>query len=647
LEQGGSSRGQAGWWQRVYPDECEVTTQGTQREQSYASEIWRREAKAFLRAYIEHVAGAGLADRVIAYQVMAGQSGEWTKWSSAGTQDCGDYSAPMRRHFRAFLRAKYAGDEPALKAAWNNRDVTFDTAEVPSQQAQLQTRHYSFRDPATEQQAIDYLGCLAALCSDLIVDFCRTIKESTANKALAGVFYGYTLFGPYNQGFFGERSKGAGFYGETGEGNSTAFSKIQRNGHLGFGRVVRSPYVDFVVSPVGYGFRGIGGDGPGAFLTESVRLHGKFCIVEDDARLHDAPERMWQAPLRYARARSLRESVFILRRNFGRALIHGQGIWRAPVADDRLYPVLRRINEVGALALNIDRTPAAEIAVLVDEESMLYETPRYNLSLASIPNQILQGISRLGAPSDFYLLDDFVDGKLRPYKLYIFLNAYRLDGERQARLAQALRRDGKVALWMYAPGYIKDAPSLENMKAVTGMNYAMGELPWPAFMHVVDFSHAITAGLSQDLFWNFNSALGPLFCLDDPDARTLCNVVFSQGSCVPGMGVRVFPEWVSIYCAIPNIPAPLLRGVARFAGVHIYNEQGDVLHASRNLLCVHTVSGGDRSFRLPQRAEVVFDLFNNRIVARNTAVFRVKLEPASTELYYTGDGDRVSRLRWS
>ncbi len=183
------------------------------------------------------------------------------------------------------------------------------------------------------------------------------------------------------------------------------------------------------------------------------------------------------------------------------------------------------------------------------------------------------------------------------------------------------------------------------MTEVTGFKFAMGELPWPTFMHIVDFDHPITAGLPQDLIWNFNSSLGPLFCLDDSDARTLCNIVFSQGSCVPGMGVKIFPEWTSIYCAMPYMPAPVLRGIARFSKVHMYSEKGDVLHASRQLLCVHTVAGGNRTFHLPRVVEEVYDLFNNISIAQNTNKFKAILSPASTELYYTGDTRSLSKLQ--
>ena len=92
----------------------------------------------------------------------------------------------------------------------------------------------------------------------------------------------------------------------------------------------------------------------------------------------------------------------------------------------------------------------------------------------------------------------------------------------------------------------------------------------------------------------------------------LGQVVFSQGNCKPGMGVKSFPQWTSIYVAAPNLPAPVLRGIAGFAGVHLYNRDGDVLYATRDLLSIHTVAGGDRTFRLPRQVEEVYDLFERR-----------------------------------
>jgi hypothetical protein len=171
------------------------------------------------------------------------------------------------------------------------------------------------------------------------------------------------------------------------------------------------------------------------------------------------------------------------------------------------------------------------------------------------------------------------------------------------------------------------------MTELTGIKYAIGERPWATMMHLTNYTHPITKGLPQDLSWGTNSKLAPIFYVDDPAATVLGQVVYSQGTCRPGMAVRAFPEWTSIYVAAPNLPAALLRNIARFAGAHIYSNEGDVIYATGELLGVHTVSGGRRRFQLPRVAGEVVDLFADRIVARHKAVFEVELPPASTALY--------------
>ena len=237
------------WWEQAYPQECEVTSEGKRNGQSFASRVWREQAKEFLKAYVAQFERIGLADHVFAFQVGTGHTGEWVKGESSMSGPCGDYSEPMRRHFRSWVQQKYQDNPSALQKAWADPKVTFLNAEVPSAEAQLQARRYTFRDPAQEQNVIDYYECLAELCSDCLIDFCRTVKEAAGGPKLAGAFYGYLMELAWNGGFFKERP-------------DSDYSTYQRSGHLGLGKVLRSPYVDFLVSPYGYGFRGIGGDGP-------------------------------------------------------------------------------------------------------------------------------------------------------------------------------------------------------------------------------------------------------------------------------------------------------------------------------------------------------------------------------------------------
>jgi len=624
--------GHGDWWEKEHPGECEVLSDGRRNGQSFASLVWREQAKEFLRAYARHFEKIGLSERVLSYQFGAGHTGEWVKGESSMYALCGDYSEPMRRHFRNWLRDRYANDLPAFRAAWNRPDADFDNALVPPAEAQLWAKKITFRDPAAEQSVVDYFRCLAELCADCLIDFCRTAKAATRGTKLAGAFYGYLMDLAWNGGFFKERP-------------DSDFSTYQRSGHLGLRRVLASPEVDFLVSPYSYGFRGIGGDAPSMLPAESVRLHGKICLVEDDTRTHiDAEDP------NYGRANSLPESVAILKRNFAQDLSHGQGVWWAswkmnPLKEPAFKSLLAGFQKLGSFALALNLAPSADIAVLVDDESFFYESCQYHLDIPLIFQQRLWGLPKMGAPFDVYLLQDFVEGRLKPYKLYIFLNAFRLDERRRAGVRQHIRQGKRVALWIYAPGYIQNDLSLRNIEDLTGFKMNSGEQPWGPLVHLTDFSHALTAGLSQDLTWGTNNKLSPLFHVEDAEAKILGQVVYSQGNCRAGFAVKTYPEWTSIYSAAPNIPAPVLRNIARFAGAHIYNEASDVLYATRELLAVHTLSGGRRTFKLPQPVEEVYDLFEFKTIARGVGEFRVTLPPVSTALYYTGPSDILSSLR--
>ena len=630
------------WWLKMYPEEVELTESDAleinriastvQPAQSYASVVWRNHAKALLREFVHQIDSMGMGERVIAWQTGHGYTGECFKWSAVG-QEIGDFSTPMALYFRSWLLARYEGDARALREAWADPNVSFETAKVPTRDQQLQTHHMTFRDPRSEGNVIDYYRAVADLNADLVIDFNRTVKEENGGRALTGAFYGYIFELTGNDSYWGV-------------GREARLSGLQRSGQLGFRKVIESPYVDFIATPYIYFQRGIGGECSPQQPVESTRIHGKMFILEDDTRTHLAlPEHG------YGRMTNLADSEAILKRNFAASLVRSLAIWWLgeqhhidPSREPAFGPLLAGFQRLGTWALQLDRAPSAEIAVLLDDESLYYETIYNDLSLPNITQQRVWGLPRIGAPFDCYLLDDFIDGKVPHAKLCIFLNAFRLDDERRKTLSAELKKEGRTALWIYAPGYLKDDMSVDYMEELTGIGFGKSEFPWGPLMHITDFEHPITEDLSEELFWGTNTPLGPIFHVDDPDARVLGEVVYSEGRCDPGLAVKSFPRWNSVYVAAPNVPAPVLRGVAKYAGVHLYSEDGDVLYANRQLIAVHTIRGGERTLRLPGKVEVVYDLFDRRIVAKNTDTVEVELPKRSTSLLFTGNRELIKDL---
>jgi hypothetical protein len=619
-----------------------VLSDGARWAQSFASTLWRAQVNDLLRAFIGHLKSVGLYDRVVAFQIGAGSSGEWIKDTSSMLRPTNDYSVPMRRHFQAWLRERYR-DDGALQAAWADATATLETAAVPSydEQAFTKTGH-SFRDPRRERKTIDYYECLAELCADDLASFARTVRQATGGEKLVGGFFGYVMELAWNMCFFANGTPMA----------DAEVSTIQRSGHLGLHRLLHSPDIDFLVSPYGYAFRGLGGDCLPMQPGESLRAHGKIYVMEEDTLMHNNYDPG-------GRNQAREHSVAVYQRNFAQAIAHGQavtwfevkGLEENPGLVDERNRWIERFQQLGTWALNLDRRPQAEVAVFIDDQSYLHESIQNNVDVPLIWRQRVVSLDRFGAPHDVYFLDDLLDGGLPPYKLYVFLNPFHLDDRRRAALKEALRRDGRVALWLYAPGFLNEdreaSLHVDNMGDLTGFTFGQGDSPWGPFMHVTNFTHPITRGLPQDWFWGTTNPIGPLFHLEDPAATTLGQVVYALGRCKPGFAVKSFNAedprraWSSVYVATPDLPAPVLRGIARYAGVHLYNDDGDVLYATPELLSVHTVSGGAREFRLPRKVEVVYDLFNERVIARGAASFHIELPPASTALFFTGSESLV------
>ena len=625
------------WWNTAYPDELEVLSDGARISQSYASKIWRSQVNDLLRAFIDYLREVDLYDRVVGFQIGAGSSGEWVK-DVAMSPTTGDYSAPMKRQFQEWLRARYH-TEAALRSAWADAAVSFATAAVPSHEEQVTTATgQSFRDPRRERKTIDFYECLADVSAEDMAEFAHTVRTATNGEKLVGGFFGYIMELAWNGCFFSNKGSIA----------EAEISAMQQSGHLGLHKVMHSPDMDFFVSPYGYAFRGLGGDCLPMQPGESLRHHGKLYLMEEDTLMHNNFDPG-------GRNNADRHAVAVYQRNFAQALTHGQGVTWFEVKGLEEHPALiaergrwmKRFQELGPWGLGLDRRPQAEVAVFLDDRSYYCESVQNNLDIPLIWRQRVVSLNRFGAPHDVYLLDDLLDGELPPYKLYVFLNPFCLEPKRRAALKEKLRRDGRVALWLYAPGYIdpdREVPlHVDNMADLTGIAFAQSDSAWSPFMHVTDFTHPITRGLPQDWFWGTTNPVGPTFHVEDPAAVALGQVVYALGRCKPGFAVKSFggddarASWSSVYLATPDLPAPVLRGIARWAGVHLYSEAGDVLYATPELLSVHTVAGGKRQFSLPREVEVVYDLFAEKVVARTSTTFSVELPPASTALYFTGD----------
>ncbi|MFZ2641189.1 MAG: hypothetical protein WA117_09355, partial [Verrucomicrobiia bacterium] len=192
-----------------------------------------------------------------------------------------------------------------------------------------------------------------------------------------------------------------------------------------------------------------------------------------------------------------------------------------------------------------------------------------------------------GAPWDFCLLSDIGDARLPDYKLYVFLNAFRVDAARREAILRKLKRNNATALFVYAPGYFDaEGVSLNNMRSLTGIHIAKDDAEG---VPQVTLDGDIVVGAK-------NLKVSPLFYADDPDAQVIGRLVGSQRA---GLVVKKMDGWKSVYSAAMALPPSLMRRIAREAGVHIWLESDDALYTDGQFLGVHAATDGAKRVLLP------------------------------------------------
>ena len=619
------------WWYDLHPEEMNTYDNGEKEGVCVASRIWRQEAgKAFVNL-ISHIRNAPYRDHFIGYQVTGGFN-EW--FNVYHNRPFSDYSRPMVDAFREWLRKRYEDDVSLLRDSWKKPDVDFQNATIPTRDERLRTDLNLFREPSISRHVSDYYEFYSDAVADALIYFCKLGKEATSAESIFGAFYGYLI--------------GAACW-------PTAFS---RWGHQALKKVLDSPYVDFLCAPYTYYRRGPGGfDGPQVPI-ESVKLHGKLWFTECDT---------WTflTDFEHARERgtipkSLEETLGVLKRDFSNALTRGVGLWWMDIMLEGgwydhpgIMDCIARMKRIADQSLNLDRSYQGGVAVIVDEHSAHYLKPGYELTYPLIYMQSLLHLSRIGTPYDLYLHDDLSNPSMPSYRLYVFLNTFYLTEEERRAIKSKVQRDGSTALWVYAPGFIgENGFSPENIYDLTGMRIAYKKVshfypspPHGAPLHVylTNFDHPITTGLPPNTVFGTDNSIGPYFYCIDPEAITLGNLLSPHCGVLPelpGFCVKEFDDWRSIFVGAPNIPSNVLRNIAKYAGVHIYSDDDDVVYANNNFLAIHTNHAGKRTIRLPRRCSV-YDVFEDRLVAEDVGEFVDDLPQYTTALYFIGDAEQL------
>jgi hypothetical protein len=605
------------------PTEVRETDMGTVKMTvpSFASQQWIADSGRALQRFIRH-AEAKYGDHIVGYHLISGGSEEWYYWG-AFENTFGDTSRPQLEAFRRHLAARgWAGAE---------------TATIPELADRLKAEYGVFRDPADPKAraVIEFLRSQSEVLVDCISRFAAMTREVIGPDKFIGVFYGY----------FVDLCR-----------HRTCW---HNSGHLAVTKFLADPNVDFNASPTSYKDRRMG-EGFSAFnsVTESHNRHGKLWWNENDILTHLSPA--LKDPL-FHHPRTPVETQHIQRREFGNVLCHGMGtwwfdMWGGYYADAAIMADIARMVEIGRKFVHCDRTPTAEIAVALDDDSVHFTECDNRLTVPLIPDQLAQ-LAHAGAPFSTFHVDDLpVAGG---HKFYIFPNLFHVSDERMTRILDVIRRPGVTSLFLYAPGIVGDSagapgsraagaalPDLARMERLTGIRLVADLSPAPLKVTV-----AGKAGLPKCQY-GIDQALAPVIYAADPKATVLGTIAGGRrGAPRGGLVRKKIGRATSIFSAAGAIPADVLRGLAKSAGVHIFTAGGEVVYANASFLAISALPGKPVTLGLPQSANPgkrraprpgkLYELFHNKELTVPAAGRKLPPSPDGTWTFF-----RAARRDW-
>ncbi|MCB5251947.1 MAG: beta-galactosidase [bacterium] len=593
---------------------------------SMASKAWREEVAADLRRLAAHVDNAPYADKVVGY-FLCGGSGEWN--------DYWDYSQPAQQGFAEWLSDKYGNNIQLLKEKWKSKDITFETIRLPSWNELCVADDGIFYTPERSRRIIDFMYYHHQVAADTVIDFAKAIKEETGNRKLVGLWNGY-IFLP-------------------GWWNGSAPYNIMANWRTKmFSKVLESPYIDFIAAPYSYQERHSGGFFVPQIPMDSIIFHGKMGIIEEDTRTHLTTSYKNRRNFEkhgdiFGKASDANETMAILKRNFAGIFTKpGSGLYYFGLTDEgnkwfdnaAILDAVKEFKEIAKAQSSKDKN-ISSIAVIVSNRSFLYQKIN-DLSRDFLLNQMYHNLTVVGAPFDVYLDTDLNDKRFPfdKYKIYIFLNNFYLpDGER-ALIKKKICTNNNTVVWIYASGYIDDENAqVRNISDLTGINISKYEGRLSRLKCVItNYMDKITEGMPTNIRFGSEQPLEPVFWVDDPTVKVLGELTSTTNEDgiytfrKPGLAIKRFANWISIWSGAPNLPSSLLRNIAQSAGVHIYSDSDDQVFASQRIFSLHARYDGMRTIKFPQKTSL-YDPFAKRYIARNIDVMKMFVKKGETLLW--------------
>lgn len=611
------------WWFRKNPDAYAVDSKGNRVGISYASEKWRQDVGVFYQALLAHVLAQPYAGHMYAVKISAGTTFEW-QYYGVTLSECADFGKDALTAFRKWLKEKYVTDE-ALAEAWGRKGVTFETAAVPSYDERKSTSYGTLLDGKSQRNVIDFETFMCDMTTDSILYLSKVVKEAIENKWIVGTYNGYLT------------------HGLTYEANGLANASISR--------ILASPYIDFLCSPICYDERLLGMSASYMMMVDSIITAGKLPIIECDSRTVYFDSKSTNPALlgEWGKTYTLKESIEALKRDFANMMIKGAGLWWYDMYggwfdDPEIYSMIKTAKAEWDKAVQKNVESNSRIAFIVGDDiatTLAYNFDgTYHYLYESLYEQ-KESLGHIGTSYDMLYLSDIEDGFAREYDVYLIL-ATNVTETQKAAINRYLKKDGKIIVWVGFPGiygsdgsmsvdYVSALTDITLAKATTALNYGIRIIG----------NESLTKGLNGKLYGRISSTkVDPMFYVNDNSAETLGKIYNSDltGLAVKAVQTEDGGYYMSIYSAVGNIPEEFLRNVLKTCGVKLVESENDAVYSNSDYISIASPYGGIKTVEFDHAVDV-YDVFKGEYIAGNVTRLEVDMEAGTTLLLRT---ERVS-----
>ncbi|HQK92021.1 MAG TPA: beta-galactosidase [Armatimonadota bacterium] len=553
-----------------------------------------------MRRLVAHVESSEPGKAVIGYHVAGFNDGQWFQWERLveGDLHLSDYCPGAVASFREWLRRRYNHDEEALRRAWARPDASFDTVTVPSEARRMGPGF--FLDLPQDQDIADHTRFYSEGVAETVEMLAGVLKAETKRPIICGTYYEDITCNSAN--------------------------------HIALGRHLDSPAMDYLTGPAAYGIRMAGHQGAVRNVHGSTLLHGKMYLTEQDWRSWHSEPNEPEQNFDWGRAEDAETHNAMVRRESGMMLAFGLGTWWYDMGGGWFHdPAI--MSAVAEARRAFDRDLAvgpnrADLAVVVSEESDAVVRPGAGgfARFRGVLEQIHE-INTAGVPYKVYLLPDLARDDIPKHRAYLFLNAYQLTERDRAAIDQ-LKGEGRLLVFLHAPGYAGAADPAATISELTGIG--VRRLPEDARLSLepIGATHPAVPGPANCLtVWP--GPIAPAFEIADEAATPLAKYAGlpNLATAAKDMG-----EWKSVFIGGLGLTDEFVHAMARWAGCWCTAEPGDAVYANESFITIHALYPGHKVLTLARPSRVV-DLTSGETLGEGLSIIELDMERAETRWF--------------